>query len=420
MPAAALAAARAGGSGFGGALLLATRNSSWPVEPDAGEDDASLAAGRSRLPALLGLSPPSPPPPPPLGIASASPPGAAANTSLAATTGAGGGAGATATDAQARAFASLHGVTRREERPGVRFAEEHLFPTLQGAAAEEHGVEHGAGHGAGRDASLEPDESAEEVRHTQAKGGGGHAMRMPHICHAHATCHMPHAACRMPHAACQGPAVEEPSSSASLSSREMAARSDALEELLLRAAQRRASAQGRLLHVDTPRPRSTSSCQRPWQPDLLWPTFSGGPTRLCAALGRGLGRSFRRSLRGALRRVQRPASTPTLTPPLTPILTRQPARRVRGRDHRPLPRNGYRGHRRLVPLQLPLGAGHPHPGRRALPPFRIHHGLRHLLSNLSSQPEAELLGAAAATVLRSRAATGRTLRGESTQDVVTH
>ena len=166
MPAAALAAARAGGSGFGGALLLATRNSSWPVEPDAGEDDASLAAGRSRLPALLGLSPPSPPPPPPLGIASASPPGAAANTSLAATTGAGGGAGATATDAQARAFASLHGVTRREERPGVRFAEEHLFPTLQGAAAEEHGVEHGAGHGAGRDASLEPDESAEEVRHT--------------------------------------------------------------------------------------------------------------------------------------------------------------------------------------------------------------------------------------------------------------
>ena len=326
MSAAALAAARAGGSGFGGALLLATRNSSWPVEPDAGEDDASLAAGRSRLPALLGLSPPSPPPPPPLGIASASPPGAAANTSLAATTGAGGGAGATATDAQARAFASLHGVTRREERPGVRFAEEHLFPTLQGAAAEEHGVEHGAGHGAGRDASLEPDESAEEVRHTQAKGGGGHAMRMPHICHAHATCHMPHAACRMPHAACQGPAVEEPSSSASLSSREMAARSDALEELLLRAAQRRASAQGRLLHVDTPRPRSTSSCQRPWQPDLLWPAFSGGPTRLCAALGRGLGRSFRRSLRGALRRVQRPASTPTLTPPLTlaPTLTSTP------------------------------------------------------------------------------------------------
>ena len=170
VPAAALAAARAGGSGFGGALLLATRNSSWPVEPDADEDDASLAVGRSRLPALLGLSPP-PPPPPPLGIAFASPPGAATNTSLAATVGAGGGAGGagggaggadtTAADAQARAFASLHGVTRREERPGVRFAEEHLFPTVQGAVGE-HGVEHGAG----RDASLEPDESAEEVRHT--------------------------------------------------------------------------------------------------------------------------------------------------------------------------------------------------------------------------------------------------------------
>ena len=241
MPAAALAAARAGGSGFGGALLLATHNSSWPVEPDAAEDDASLAAGRSRLPALLGQSPPSPPPPP-LGIASASPPGAATNTSLVATVGAGGGAGGagsgaggagtTAADAQARAFASLHGVTRREERPGVRFAEEHLFPTVHGAVGE-HGVEHGAG----RDASLEPDESAEEVRQG---GGGGHAMRMPRICHAHATCHMP----PMPRAACQGLAVEEPLSSTSLSSREMAARSDALEEVLLRAAQRRASAQG--------------------------------------------------------------------------------------------------------------------------------------------------------------------------------
>ena len=171
VPAAALAAARAGGRGFGGALLLATRNSSWPVEPDADEDDASLAVGRSRLPALLGLSPPPPPPPPPLGIAFASPPGATTNTSLAATVGAGGGAGGagggaggadtTAADAQARAFASLHGVTRREERPGVRFAEEHLFPTVQGAVGK-HDVEHGAG----RDASLEPDESAEEVRHT--------------------------------------------------------------------------------------------------------------------------------------------------------------------------------------------------------------------------------------------------------------
>ena len=196
VPAAALAAARAGGSGFGGALLLATRNSSWPVEPDAGEDDASLAATRSRLPALLGLSPPSPPPQPPLGIASASPPGAATNASLSASVGTGGGtasagggeggADSTATDAQARAFASLHGVTRREERPGVRFAEEHLFPTVHGAAAG-----HGGEHGAGRDASLELDESAEEVRHTQARGeerGGGGAQggAQGGACHAQA------------------------------------------------------------------------------------------------------------------------------------------------------------------------------------------------------------------------------------------
>ena len=44
----------------------------------------------------------------------------------------------------------------------------------------------------------------------------------------------------------------------------MAARSDALEELLLRAAQRRASAQGWPPHVDTPRLRIAISCQQPW------------------------------------------------------------------------------------------------------------------------------------------------------------
>ena len=72
---------------------------------------------------------------------------------------------------------------------------------------------------------------------------------MPRTCHAYAApmpCTYPTLCFR------QGLALEETESSASLSSR--AARSDALEELLLRAAQRRASAQGRQPQVDK-RPR---------------------------------------------------------------------------------------------------------------------------------------------------------------------
>ena len=104
-----------------------------------------------------------------------------------------------------------------------------------------------------------------------------------HATHATHTTHTAHAA----HAAYQGPV----SSRGVATVATVAARSDALEELLLRAAQRRASAQGRPPHVDTPHPRSASSRQQPWQPGLLWPAFSGGASQPCAPLGRSLGRN---------------------------------------------------------------------------------------------------------------------------------
>ena len=110
-----------------------------------------------------------------------------------------------------------------------------------------------------------------------------HAAQAAHATHATHTAHAAHAA----HAAYQGLV----SSRGVATVATVAARSDALEELLLRAAQRRASAQGRPPHVDTPHPRSASSRQQPWQPGLLWPAFSGGAAQRCDPLGRSLGRS---------------------------------------------------------------------------------------------------------------------------------